>query len=410
MTGPFSEITETIFADKRVLEEAYQPETILERDDEIEAYQHALKDVLFGRTPANVFVYGKTGVGKTAVTKYMLDELQTEAANRDAADRVQALVHNCNGASVYGTVRAFINALQPATASPFPKKGLSVGDALETFYDQMDERGGTFLLVLDEIDHLREADDLLYELPRARANGYLSTAHVGIIGISNNYQFRQSLSPKVKDTLMEKEISFSPYDATELQTILEHRAGPAFIEDACDTSAISKAAAIAARDTGGARQALDLLRTAGDLAEQQGDPCVTDDHIDGAISRVRRGRLTDKIRDQTFHGQLVLESVAQLSTADATPARTKTVQARYETVAPARHYEPLSSLKSIQNHLHELHMLGFLTRTEHNEGQSGGSYFEYALTCSAEMVIEVRDAIEQERAIDVGGADTDSQP
>lgn len=45
---------------------------------------------------------------------------------------------------------------------------------------------------------------------------------------------------------MGTEISFSPYDAEELQTILEYRVERAFIDGACDRSAISKAAALAA--------------------------------------------------------------------------------------------------------------------------------------------------------------------
>jgi len=51
----------------------------------------------------------------------------------------------------------------------------------------------------------------------------------------------------VKDTLMETEISFSPYDASELRTILADRADRAFVEGTCDDSAIARAAAIAAR-------------------------------------------------------------------------------------------------------------------------------------------------------------------
>jgi len=46
---------------------------------------------------------------------------------------------------------------------------------------------------------------------------------------------------------METEISFSPYDASELRTILADRADRAFVEGTCDDSAIARAAAIAAR-------------------------------------------------------------------------------------------------------------------------------------------------------------------
>ncbi len=70
-----------------------------------------------------------------------------------------------------------------------------------------------------------------------------------------NYTFRQSFSPTVKDTLLETEISFSPYDAGELRTILQSRAAQAFVEGVCDHSAIAKSAAIADQGVGNARQA-----------------------------------------------------------------------------------------------------------------------------------------------------------
>ncbi|ERG95722.1 AAA family ATPase, partial [Haloquadratum walsbyi] len=85
----FAEMTETLFKDKSILSEEHSPDVIVERDDEIDSYRTALKDVLFGRNPSNVFIYGKTGVGKTAVTEYILDALQTEVKRRDAADDLQ---------------------------------------------------------------------------------------------------------------------------------------------------------------------------------------------------------------------------------------------------------------------------------------------------------------------------------
>ena len=45
---------------------------------------------------------------------------------------------------------------------------------------------------------------------------------------SNDYGFRNRLSPKVRDTLMEREVSFPPYDALELESILHERAKKRF--------------------------------------------------------------------------------------------------------------------------------------------------------------------------------------
>jgi orc1/cdc6 family replication initiation protein len=390
MAGPFDDLTETVFTDKAVLAESYQPETILERDEEIEAYSHALQDVLFGRNPENVFVYGKAGLGKTAVTKYMLNELRMEASTREAAEEVHTHAVNCNGRTLFMVVRTLVNELLPEHASRFPERGLGTGDAFDELYRQLERIGGTHLIVFDEIDHLAEANTLLYELPRARANDHVSNAKIGVIGISNDYTFRRTLSPKVKDTLMETEISFSPYDAAELRTILEHRAERAFVDEVCDTSAIAKAAALAAQDMGNARQALDLLRAGAELAEQNGETPITDGHIEAARERVQRGRLETKIRDQTEHAQYILEAIANLHNSGTIPARSKEIQRAYKRVADSHAASPLSTLKSIQDHLSDLHMLGFLRRYEQNKGLSGGQYYEYELDLDPEIVLETR--------------------
>ena len=399
MSGLFDDVTETIFENKNVLEEEYDPETILEREAEIDEYKDALKDVLFGRNPSNVMLYGKAGVGKTAVTKYVLDELQEATRNRKEADTLHVHRHNCNDDTVFSAIRSLVNQLLPETAKRFPKKGLSTADALEELYAQLDRVGGTHLVVLDEIDHLEHADDLLYELPRARANGHLDDAKIGVIGISNNYTFRNQLSSKVKDTLREEEISFSTYDANELRTILYDRAEKALVDDAYTDGAVGKAAGLAAQDTGSARQAIDLLRKAGEIAERGAEETIKDDHIDDAREAVKRGRLQDKIADQSLHARHVLEAVAHIDYNGNTPVRTKDVMETYQRVADERGDDPLTTLKSIQNHLGDLQMLGFLIRDEVNKGQSGGYYYTYELDMEPDVVFGACNELDKEGAV-----------
>lgn len=393
MSRLFDDVNDTIFEDKDVLAEEYHPDEILERDQEIDQYKHTLKDVLFGRNPTNVMLYGKAGVGKTAVTTYVLQELQAEADTRDEAGDVHVHRFNCNGETVFSTIRALINQLLPATAAEFPKRGLSTSDALNEFYSQLERVGGTHLIVFDEIDHLEDANTLLYDIPRARAKGSLTNARIGIIGISNNYKFRDRLSSKVRDALNEDEIAFSTYTANELETILQDRAEKAIADDAFDTSALRLAAALAAKDNGSARQALDLLRKGGEVAERQDDSVITDNHIDAARDEVRRGRLKDKISDQSTHAQLVLEAMARIESEGRSPARSKEILSVYQDVAVERDQEPLSTLKSVQNHLSDLTMLGFLTQNQVNEGRGGGVYHEYELDMTPDVVFGTCDEL-----------------
>ena len=193
-----------------------------------------------------------------------------------------------------------------------------------------------------------------------------------MLGISIDDTVRQTLSPTVTDTPMETESSVSPSDAAALRTMLEYWAARAVVDEACDRSAIAKAAALAAQDMGNARQALDLLRVGAELAEQHGEAPVTDAHIETARERVQCGRVANKIRDKTEHAQYILEAIATLQTGGKVPARSKEIQRTYEQVADSHAASPLSTLKSIQDHLSDLHMLGSVRCHEQNKGLSAG--------------------------------------
>ncbi|WP_241686217.1 cell division control protein 6-like protein [Halorubrum amylolyticum] len=213
-----------------------------------------------------------------------------------------------------------------------------------------------------------------------------------MLGISTDDTVRKTLSPTVTDTPMETESSVSPSGAAELRTILDHRADRAVVDEACDTSAIAKGAALAAQEVENARQALDLLRVGAGLAEQHGEAPVTD-ALGTVRERVQRGRIANTIRDQTEYVWCVMETIATLQTSGGAPARSKEIQRTYERVAESHAASPLSTLKSIQDHLSDLHMLGFLRRHEQNKGLSGGQYYEYELDLDPEIVLETRTEI-----------------
>ncbi|MDB2280133.1 cell division control protein 6-like protein [Halorubrum ezzemoulense] len=151
--------------------------------------------------------------------------------------------------------------------------------------------------MFDEIDHLEDANTLLYELPRARANGHITDATVGVLGISTDDTFRQTLSPTVTGTPMDTESFVSPSDAAALRTMSEYWADRAVVDVACDTTGIAKEAALAAQEVENARQALDLRRVGAELAEQHGEAPVTDS-LETVRERVQRGRGATEIRDQ----------------------------------------------------------------------------------------------------------------
>ncbi|MCD2201054.1 AAA family ATPase [Halobacterium sp. KA-4] len=66
-----------------MLRDDYQPNSIMARESELSSYQTALQPVINGAQPRNIFLYGKTGVGKTAVSRYILEQLQRDSDQYD---------------------------------------------------------------------------------------------------------------------------------------------------------------------------------------------------------------------------------------------------------------------------------------------------------------------------------------
>ena len=69
LTGP------KIFKNRDVMRATYIPEDLPHREEQITRIGKILATILKGGVPSNIFLYGKTGTGKTAVALYVLKHL-----------------------------------------------------------------------------------------------------------------------------------------------------------------------------------------------------------------------------------------------------------------------------------------------------------------------------------------------
>lgn len=392
-----------IIRDADLFTEEHTPEKILCRDDVMQDYVNALKPVYKGRPPRNAFLYGDTGVGKTAATKYLLRELEADVRQRNAdrgPDEQREFTHvriNCQNiapsdgtASSYQVAIALVNEFRD---DQIASTGYASREVYSMLYEELDEIGGTVLIVLDEVDRVGESDTLLYDLPRARDIGYVEDTRIGLIGISNDYTFRSNLSPKVRDTLCETEIKFPAYSADELEEIIAARASNALHDETYDKEVLSLCAALAMRNSSGsARRAMDLLKQAAEHAENVGNMPIEPSDVYAAKEELDYGDMVESIIDQDQHKQLIIDAVARLEADGLTPVRTKAIHAIYEQLASAAGDDPLSQ-RGMYNHLTRLDMLGFLQSFQNNEGLRGGQYNTYELS-EALTVRQVEDGID----------------
>ncbi|GGN21249.1 cell division control protein Cdc6 [Halarchaeum nitratireducens] len=383
MDSPFKG-SNHVFRDKEPFKEGYTPDEILERGEEIQEYAAALQDIPDGFGAPNVFIYGQTGVGKTATTQKVIEFLEAEADDADVA--LTTLTVNCNKrTSTYKVLQYLANELYPEEHF---KQGTHPDTLWDRIYDALDEIGGYVIVILDEIDKLGEDEELLYDFPRAKAIGELENAEVGIVGISNNFKFRENLSQRVKSTLCEKEIQFSPYDANELRSILSYYADLTFRDGVLSEDVIPLTAALTAQDSGDARMALDLLETAGDIARHEGDTRVLEDHVRIARSEVDRANTRDIITERlTSQMQLVLMATTLLVIDPDGEAKVKTIYSLYKDLCDRVDADTLSESR-VRDHLDTLEMFGLLEKGEHNLGRRGGRSYIYSLVDEPRIIVE----------------------
>jgi len=307
----FNSTSNSVFKDKFALQPNYTPETIPHRDKEIEQVASILAPCLRGDKTSNLFVYGKTGTGKTLSIQYVKNELLKRVKDTGTKLRIEYL--NCKLRKVADTEYRILAELIKKLGGDIPATGLPTESVYNKFVDMIDGEKQLLILILDEVDQAvkKISDNFLYNL--TRLNSELANTQISIVGISNDLRFLDNLDPRVRSSLSEEELVFPPYNALQLQDILRNRSEQAFHKNTINPGVIEKCAAFAAREHGDARRALDLLRVAGELAEREGASKIKLNHIDMANNKIERDKILDVIESEPKQFQLVLLAIINLT-------------------------------------------------------------------------------------------------
>ncbi|MBS3147838.1 ORC1-type DNA replication protein [Candidatus Woesearchaeota archaeon] len=371
-----------LFKDKLILQSNYTPENIAHRDEQIQLLANILAPVLRGEKPSNVFIYGKTGTGKTLTARYTTNQLSSIAKQKDRPLKVIYL--NCKLKKLADTEYRLIAQLLREYGRDIPPTGLPTDEVYQIFFTIIEKEKHNLILILDEVDQLigKAGDELLYNL--TRINSELKNAQITIIGISNDLVFTDTLDPRVKSSLSEEEIVFPPYNAIHIQNILSQRAQLAFRPGTLEEGLIEKCAGFAAREHGDARRALELLRVAGELAEREGEAKVAIAHLDKAEDKIERDRVVDLVANQPKQYQATL--LAILNSCQGTKGViTGEIYSLYEKYCTETGLRPLTQ-RRISDVIAELDMLGIINAKVISKGRYGRT---------REITVGVNDAILQ---------------
>lgn len=382
----------SIFKNKSFLQNSYQPEDIPHRSKEISQIAAILAPVLRGDRASNLFLYGKTGTGKTLSIQYVKNEL-LKRTKKDADFELKIEYLNCKLKKVSDTEYRILAELIKKFGGEVPATGLPTQSVYDKFIDTIDSDKKLIVLILDEIDQTARkiSDDFLYNL--TRLNSELVNSQICIVGISNNLTFLDEIDPRVKSSLSEEEIVFPPYNALQLQEILTKRAEEVFREDAVQEGVIAKCAALAAREHGDARRALDLLRIAGELAERDSSKKITLQYIDEANSKIEKDKILDVIRSEPKQFQVVLSSIISLAERPNNHVFTGEVYNLYQDLCSKYKMEVLTQ-RRVSDIIQEFDMLGIINVNVISKGR-GGRMREIKLAITKEIIDKAKEIISE---------------
>jgi len=354
--------------DREVLRPSYIPDKLPHREEQIDHLASILATALNGQRPSNVLIFGKTGTGKTATIKFIGNEVKRA---EDQYGHVEYLYMNCEIVDTqYGVLQNIGNQFIDDFNERIPFTGWSTERVYNILRERIDDSNRVIVIVLDEIDRLvyKSGDDVLYHL--TRINDDLANAKISIIGLSNDLKFTEFLDPRVKSALGEEKMVFPPYNAEQLQDILNQRAKLAFEEGVLADGVLPLCAALAAQEHGDARRALDLLRVAAEIAERNQETTITETQVALAKNRIELDCVSEAMRTLPTQSKLVLMGIfmneeqgnVRLTTGDV-----------YETYSALCRHTGIAILtqRRITDLISELDMLGLIHARVKSFGRGG---------------------------------------
>ena len=208
--------------------------------------------------PMDMLLHGPPGTGKTAMARYVVDELEKEVS-------VNTSFVNCF--SHKSRFEIFYELLDEKLE--VPRDSTSTEKVIDRFEDKV--RKKPTVIIVDEVDQIRD-DEVLYELSRFQK--------AAIIFIANDANTFSHFEDRVRSRISGvNRIRFRRYSTEQLTDILKLRRKHGLGKNTVKTSQLE---VIASRSDGDARVAVNTLRLAAMNAENQGLETITDEVISEA--------------------------------------------------------------------------------------------------------------------------------
>lgn len=372
----------TLIKNREILHFTYIPEMIFHRDSEQALVTQSLMPILKQSRPSNLLIYGKPGTGKTLVVKKILLKIQARVEKSKFPIKL-VYVNSKEETTLYQLLVSFGRQLG-LDEKEIPSTGLAISEVFKRLLKTIDENHLNTIFIIDEIDYLvdlvkKTGKDILYQL--TRANDRLKEGSLTFVGISNDLTFKERLDPRVLSTLGEEEVVFATYSVEQIKKILEGRIEQAFVKGAVEDSALNLCSALAGREHGDARRAIDLLRVAGEIAEREQKTSINENHIRLARNKIEENKEVTALQSFPLHEKLLI--IAFMKTSELT---TGAIYTAYKGLCKTVR-QPELTQRRVTQMLSEIELSGIISGRIIHQGIHGNTK-KYKLTITREMVKE----------------------
>lgn len=296
--------------DLELLTDKAAPPRLIHREKETEQIVGAIAALMKHSQPSNLFIYGKSGTGKTAVAKNVLEEVERL---QPGEKKIIGIYVNCsNNVSHHALLRQLITLIGGG-------ENVRVNEPASSLHDRLlkacQEKNANIVFILDEVGRLvkKTGFDAMYSLSNMNSEMGRSRSTITLVAISNDLHFGERLDPAVQSRLGAQKLYFAPYTDIQLRGILQDRAELVFADGGLENGVIPLCAIYAAKSHGDARVALSLLRMAAVIAGREGAKQVQESHASKARAALELDIITDGVRQLTLHEKLVLYAVSRMA-------------------------------------------------------------------------------------------------
>lgn len=349
------------------LTDAYLPEKLLFRDEEMKMLVKHSSDFLFHQIPKNVVVHGPPGVGKSNAMRILVNSFN-EVGERHGIN-ARALYLTVKDLTYYKTLFRIAEMMGVKTS-----RGMSLADLHFAIVEYLKSSNNYYLIVLDEVDKMHKNarssrepfDDVIYTT--SRINERVGKVAVSMFLITNNPRVVDSLSGPSYSSLSPVFIYFRDYTVDELREILKDRINKAFAQGAVDEEVIAFLAAMIRRESRDLRWAFQVLRVA-PVYEVNGK--ITEDSIRHAIKAVDKSAVDQMLKNLDVDYLLVLYALAASKKKSLTSSE---LFNEYKKAA-AKFAWRAKTMKHIIHYITpKLETLGLISRHLVSRGRYGRSY------------------------------------